>query len=98
KLGQSARVRVDAYPNQTFLGQVTEVGGSPILAATGAASNAIKFLVKVQIKDPPPGIKPGLSVQADILTGFRAQALVVPIQALVIRDRERKPGDTADGV
>jgi HlyD family secretion protein len=97
KVGQEARIRVDAYPNQTYKGLVTEVGGSPILPAAGAQSNAIKFKVKVQIQDPPADIKPGLSVQADILTGFRAKALVVPIQALVIRDRERKPGDAADG-
>jgi HlyD family secretion protein len=97
KLGQKARVRIDAYPNRTFQGEVTEVGGSPILAATGAANTAIRFLVKVQIKDPPPDVKPGLSVQADILTGFRPKVLVVPIQALVVRDRERKPGDVAAG-
>jgi HlyD family secretion protein len=96
-LGQEARIRIDAYPNQTFKGEVTEVGGSPILPAAGANQNAIKFLVKVLIKDPPAGVKPGLSVQADILTGFRGQALVVPIQALVIRDREKKPGDAATG-
>jgi HlyD family secretion protein len=42
-------------------------------------------------------VKPGLSVQADILTGFREKALVVPIQALVIRDREKQPGDAATG-
>lgn len=97
KLGQDARIRIDAYPNQTFKGVVTEVGGSPILPGAGQASNAIKFLVKVQIKDPPADVKPGLSVSADILTGFREKALVVPIQALVIRDREVKPGDTATG-
>jgi HlyD family secretion protein len=97
KLGQQARIRIDAYPNRTFQGEVTEVGGSPILAATGAANTAIRFLVKVQIKDPPADIKPGLSVQADILTGFREKALVVPIQALVVRDRERKPGDSVSG-
>jgi HlyD family secretion protein len=92
KVGQEALVRVDAYPNRTFTGMVTEVGNSPILNATGATTQAIKFRVKIQIKDPPPDIKPGLSVQADILTGFRPQALVVPIQALVVRDIERKPG------
>lgn len=97
KLGQQARVRVDAYPNRTFTGEVTEVGGSPILAPTGSANTAIRFLVKVQIKDPPPDIKPGLSVQADILTGFREKALVIPIQALVVRDREKKPGDAVSG-
>jgi HlyD family secretion protein len=73
---------------------VTEVGSSPIVKSAGQTQNeAIKFKVKIQIKNPPEGIKPGLSVQADILTGFRSQALVVPLQALVLRDIERKPGE-----
>ncbi len=97
KVGQEAKIRIDAYPNRTFKGLVTEVGGSPILPAAGSSSNAIKFLVRVQIQDPPQDVKPGLSVQADILTGFRPKTIVVPIQALVIRDRERKPGDAPDG-
>ncbi len=94
KLEQEALIRVDAYPNRTLHGVVTEVGSSPIVRASGSPNEAIKFKVKVQIQDPPDGIKPGLSVQADILTGFRAQALVVPIQALVVRDIERKPGES----
>ena len=92
-LGQAARVHVDAYPNKTFDGVVTEVGNSPINAAAGVQNEAIKFKVKVQIKNPPEGIKPGLSVQSDILTGFRSKVLTVPLQALVVRDAdERKPG------
>lgn len=91
KVGQEAKVRIDAYPSKSFSGVVTEVGSSPILK-TGAPNEAIKFKTKVQIKDPPADVKPGLSVQADILTGFRAQALVMPIQALVVREVERKPG------
>ncbi|MCL4820154.1 MAG: efflux RND transporter periplasmic adaptor subunit [Vicinamibacteria bacterium] len=99
KVGQDARVRIDAYPNRTFEGVVTEVGSSPIQRSTGAATQneAIKFLVKVQIQNPPEGIKPGLSVQADVLTGFRADALTVPIQALVLRDEESKPGEKRTG-
>ena len=88
ELGQEARVRLDAYPNQTFRGVVTEVGSSPLVAA---ANQAIKFKVKVRLDDPPAGIKPGLSARADILTGFRGKALAVPLQALVVRDIERKP-------
>lgn len=92
KVGQESRIRIDAYPNRTFVGVVTEVGHSPIIS-TGTQA-AIKFKVKVQIKDPPEDIKPGLSVQAEILTGFRSQALVIPIQALVVRDIELKPDET----
>jgi HlyD family secretion protein len=90
-VGQEAVIRIDAYPNRTFEGIVTEVGSSPILSAT--STEAIKFKVKIQIRKPPEGIKPGLSVQADILTGFRPQALTVPIQALLLREIERAPGE-----
>jgi HlyD family secretion protein len=93
RVGLDARVRVDAYPNRTFDGVVTKVGSSPIdRSAAQQQSEAIKFKVKVQIKNPPDTIKPGLSVQADIWTGFRSQALVVPLQALVLRDALRPPG------
>lgn len=95
RVGQEGIVRVDAYQNQTFDGVVTEVGSSPISGTATGSTDAIKFKVKVRIKNPPDGIKPGLSVQADILTGFRARALVVPIQALVVRELERKPGAAA---
>jgi len=87
---------VDAYPNRTFDGVVTEVGSSPIdRTAAQQQSEAIKFKVKIQIRNPPDTVKPGLSVQADILTGFRSQALVVPLQALVVRDVPRPAGGKA---
>jgi HlyD family secretion protein len=90
-VGQEAVIRVDAYPNQTFKGTVTEVGSSPIL--TTSTTEAIKFKVKVRIDNPPSGIRPGLSVQADLLTGFAPQALTIPIQALVMREIVHKPGE-----
>ncbi len=95
KLDQRARVRIDAYPNRTFDGVVTEVGSSPIDRSASQQqqqSDAIKFKVKVRIENPPDTIKPGLSVQADILTGFRSQALIVPLQALVLREAPRPAG------
>ena len=98
KLGQEARIRIDAYPNQTFKGVVTEVGRQPdpprrrARPATPSSSWS-----RCRSRTRRADVKPGLSVQADILTGFRPKALVVPIQALVIRDREMKPGDAATG-
>jgi HlyD family secretion protein len=91
KLGQSAQVRIDAYPNQVFDALVTEVGGSPILRTS--TNEAIKFKVKVQLKNPPSTIKPGLSAQADISTGIRENAVAVPIQALVMKEIKPKDGE-----
>ena len=85
-------MRIDAFPNRTFKGIVTEIGGSPILSRTGG-QEAIKFKVKVQIQDPPDTIKPGLSAQADIFTGTSDDALAIPFQALVVRDIALKEGE-----
>ncbi len=90
KMGQEAQVRIDAYPNQVFQGVVTEVGGSPIVQTN--VNEAIKFKVKVQIRNPPATIKPGLSNQADIFTGSRDQVVAIPLQALVMKEIKLKPG------
>ncbi|HYR28098.1 MAG TPA: efflux RND transporter periplasmic adaptor subunit, partial [Thermoanaerobaculia bacterium] len=100
KVGQAATVTIDAYPNKTFNGTVTEVGSSPI--ARGAMTNtaeAINFEVKIQIENPPPGVRPGFSASADIVTGTRSKSLAIPIQALVVREKPNvKPPQDEEGV
>ena len=93
KVGQRASVTIDAYPNKTFPGLVTEVASSPIKRnGVGTSSTeAVNFEVKIQVENPPPGVRPGFSASADIITGSRPKALAIPIQALVVRE---KPGST----
>jgi HlyD family secretion protein len=98
KVGQKASLSVDAYPNRTFEGVVTEVGSSPIakndpdLLSLTAGSEAINFKVKIKVLTPPDTIRPGFSVTADILTGKTEGATAIPIQALVVRDVPKKDG------
>jgi HlyD family secretion protein len=89
KVGQHATVTIDAYPNKTFSGIVTEVGSSPIQRTVGGGTEAVNFVVKIQVENPPPGVRPGFSASADIVTGTRTKAIGIPIQALVVRE---KPG------
>jgi HlyD family secretion protein len=93
KVGQHATVTVDAYPNKTFNGMVTEVASSPIKrnGVSAGATEAVNFEVKIQIDNPPAGVRPGFSASADIVTGTRSKVLAAPIQALVVRE---KPGST----
>jgi HlyD family secretion protein len=101
KVGQKANLNVDAYPNRTFEGLVTEVGSSPIakndpdLLSLTQGSEAINFKVKIRVVNPPETIRPGFSVTADILTGRREGATAIPIQALVVRDVPKKEGKPA---
>ena len=97
KVGQRATVTIDAYPNKTFDGLVTEVGSSPMVSQLGSTSEAVNFEVKIQLTNPPPGVRPGFSASADIITGTRPKALAIPIQALVVREKEAKKGSTEKG-
>jgi len=88
KVGQRATVTIDAYPNKTFEGKVTEVGSSPMTAnGAGSGGEAVNFEVKIQLTNPPTGVRPGFSASADIITGTRSKALSIPLQALVVREK-----------
>jgi HlyD family secretion protein len=43
------------------------------------------FSVKVLFAEPDPALRPGMSVRAEVVTAAHAEALVVPIQAVVER-------------
>ena len=96
KIGQTANLSIDAYPGKTFKGTVTEVGSSPIpkndpdLLSLTQNSEAINFKVKIRVDQPPPTIRPGFSVTAEIVTGTKSGATAIPIQALVVRDVPQK--------
>ena len=93
KVGQRATVTVDAYPNKTYEGVVTEVGSSPMTGSgVTSSAEAVNFEVKIQLTNPPAGVRPGFSASADIITGTRNKALGIPLQALVVRE---KPGAKA---
>jgi HlyD family secretion protein len=98
-LGQKAVLTMDSYPGRTFDGVVTEVGSSPIakddveLSGLTTTSDAINFKVRVKLLDPPPSIRPGFSVTADIITGTRKGVPAIPLAAVVIRDSPKGEKD-----
>ena len=88
-LGDIATVKVDALPDESMEGEVTEIGNSPIKSATGATQQEAKdFKVIVTIRNPSPKLRPGMSCTGDITTDTKNNVLTVPIQALTIREVE----------
>jgi len=92
QVGQKTLLVIDAYPGREFDGIVTEVGNSPIrrddpdLQGLTTTSDAINFKVKAKVLAPPPSVRPGFSVTADIITGTKARVPAVPLAAVVVRD------------
>src|SRR5687767_5694664 len=87
QLGQPAKIMIDAIPDQTFTGKVTEIGNSPIqTAGTGTTRTATNFKVTVTINGQVPGVRPGFTCTAEITTATRKQVVSVPIQAMTVRE------------
>jgi HlyD family secretion protein len=88
KLGQVAKVTIDAMSGKSFTGKVTEIGNSPIQAAgSTSASQATNFKVKVTLDGEIPEVRPGFTCTAEITTATRAAVIGVPIQATTVREK-----------
>ena len=80
--GDSASVAIDAFPEETLTGRVTEIGNSALRppssqAATGEQA-AIDFEVVLTLEQPPVPLRPDLSATADIVVDARDRVVAVP--------------------
>ena len=91
--GQRARLEVDAFKDRKFTGAVTEIAnssrGSSASAALGGggggqSQEATKFEVRIRISEKE-SFRPGMSINAEIETRYRTNALTVPIAAITTR-------------
>ncbi|HXO85177.1 MAG TPA: efflux RND transporter periplasmic adaptor subunit [Gemmatimonadales bacterium] len=103
-IGDSVEVTIDAFPDTTFIGRVTEVSNSAILTAAssvgGQNDRAVDYEVEITLANPPAEVRPDLSATARIVTDTRKQSLAIPIIALTVREHtpvstESKPAADA---
>lgn len=94
RVGQEAEISVDAFPDTTFEGVVTNVGASAQVTGYTQSEQVTDFLVKVQFLENYEHIKPNLTAEVDIITGRAINAKNVPIQAVV--GVEELPGEEKD--
>jgi HlyD family secretion protein len=99
-LGDPAKVTLDAFPDTSFAGSVTEIGNSPIIAAVNPSQQGVDFKVVITIDSTVPNVRPGLSADAEITVASAKGAPTIPIQSLTARRRRDlkkrtpTPGDT----
>jgi HlyD family secretion protein len=82
---QPAKISIDAIPDRTFKGHVTEIGNSPI-QATGTTQQATNFKVVIVLDEDVPDVRPGFTTTAEITTATRKNAVAVPIPAVAVRE------------
>ncbi|NDP43988.1 MAG: HlyD family efflux transporter periplasmic adaptor subunit, partial [Aromatoleum sp.] len=87
QLGQIAKITIDAIPDKSFKGHVSEIGNSPIQAAAGSSgTQATNFKVVVILDEKVPDVRPGFTCTADITTATRKSVVAVPIPAVAVRE------------
>ncbi len=77
--GQAITLTTDAYPGETFVGQVTRV--APIFRQTSRQAR-----VELTIDNSDRRLKPGMFIRATVVLDQVANATIVPDQALTTRD------------
>jgi len=87
RLEQMATFTVDAYPDRSFKGRVTQIRSAPI-----TVQNVVTYIVVVQVDNKDLQLKPGMTANVSIETGRRDGVLKLPSAALRFRP---KTGDAA---
>ena len=94
--GQSAKVTLDAFPDTSYAGIVTEVGNSPILSSSVSGQQGVDFKVVITVTDTIPNVRPGLSADSEIIAARAENGLAIPIQSLTVRQKKDLKGAEAE--
>lgn len=86
--GMAAEFTVDAYPNQRFRGQVSQIRVSP-----QTVQNVVTYTTVVQVENPELKLKPGMTANVSFRTAEARGVLRVPAAALRIRAPDEWRGE-----
>jgi HlyD family secretion protein len=84
-IGQKADIEVDALPDQTLQGAVTEISNSANVSGAGSSDQKTEFEIKISITAPPRVLRPGMTATANVTTKTNESALSVPLQCVAVR-------------
>ena len=88
KVGNVARIDVDAFPDREFKGTVTEIASTAVTSGANSQAEVTNFEVKIRVDAAGQKLRPGMSALADIETATVTDVVVVPIQSVTVRSHE----------
>lgn len=83
--GDTTDIEIDAIPDTTFLGVVTEIAHTATTRGRGTQEELTNFEIKIAIIEKINKLRPGMSATVDIRTESRKGILHIPIQAVTVR-------------
>lgn len=88
KVGDRARISIDAYPGQKFSGEVREIASSAKTQGANTQEEVTNFLVKIRIAPLSVALRPGMSATAEVETQTVEGVVAVPIQSVTVRTKD----------
>lgn len=88
KVGDTARISVDAYPDREIRGVVREIASTALTRNAGTQEEVTNFEVKISIPDRTLRLRPGMSATADVETATVRNVVAVPIQSVTVRSTD----------
>ena len=85
EVGDTTEIEIDAYPDTTFYGLVSEIAHSALSLNMGSQQQVTNFKVKVKMLSVPGRIRPGMSSTVNIITKTIKNITSIPIQSLTSR-------------
>jgi len=92
RVGSEAVLRLEAYPEVPFRGRIARIGSlarQKISRATGKPMGLKVFDVSVDVLDRDERLRPGLTVQVEILVSEHPDALYVPVAGIFVDELDR---------
>ena len=86
RIGQAVRVGLDAYPDLSFAGTVSQI--SPIGQQSSLSPKVRNFIVLVLVKGAHPSLMPDLTASLDVELERTSGSLVVPRDAIVVEGEQ----------
>lgn len=86
KVGDSAKIKIDAFPDKEFTGYVYEIANTAQTTGIGTQDEVVNFIVKIRIINDEFDLRPGMSCTVDILVKTKENVLSVPIQSVTTRE------------
>ena len=89
---QEATFNVDAYPERTFRGKVSEIRNAPL-----TVQNVVTYDVVIQVDNKDLKLKPGMTANVTIVVAHREGVLKIPNAALRFQPQMAKNEVAAEG-
>ena len=83
EVGQEVEFSVDAFPERTFRGKVTQVRNSPL-----TVQNVVTYVAVIEVNNSDLKLKPGMTANVSVIVQRREDVLRIPNGALRFRPPE----------